>query len=1118
MSNFSFLQNKPEYKLFAAACMEAESVYFSAPSMCAIGCRKALELAVKWVYSADTEIEMPYRDNLQALIHEYSFRTALDETTWSKLPFIIKLGNLAVHTEKNIQKIQSLASLQGLFEFVQWIDYCYGDTYEEREFSEEKIPKEKVVLDVKKIREQESLLNEKEAEITGLRLQIEELSKKYTETKHVARPERIFEPKALLEAETRKAYIDLDLSITGWDANHIEKEYPVTGMADIPDQKGFVDYVLLGKDGAPLALIEVKRTCKSPKDGQTQARLYADCIEKMVGRRPMIFLSNGFETYFWDDQKGPMRRVSSVFTQDDLQKLMNRRNEAQDLSQVTISNAITDRYYQKEAIRAVCENLAKGIRRHLLVMATGTGKTRTAASLVDVLSRGKQVTNVLFLADRTALVKQARDSFRTCLPEMSLCNLCTNKDDYRARVVFSTYPTMLNAIDMMRKEDGTRLFSPAHFDLIIIDESHRSIFKKYRAIFDYFDAVLVGLTATPKMDVHCNTYEFFQLQQGVPTYAYDYETAVKVDHNLVPYYNYEVTLKFLEDGIVYDELEEYDKERYEDDFAEDDEMPDIISSERLNKFVFNKDTVVRVIQDLMTRGIKVAGGDRLGKTIIFAQNKRHADFIVDCFNELYPQYKGVFAQRVVCDDAYAQNIIDNFKVAENNPHIAVSVDMMDTGIDVPEVVNLVFFKKVRSKVKFWQMIGRGTRLCPNLACVDEIDGEHIGKRKFLIFDYCQNFEYFRQNKQGYESIVAQSLTEKVFSKKIHLIEALQQQENISANEQELLEELIEDCQGQIASLDKGLIAVQMKREFVERYQDRDKFTHLTEVSKGEILKHLAPLIESRDHDEAAKRFDNLMYGLMLARLQGKKVAQSRKNVHELAKLLQAKTSIPQVKAKAETITKMASLNAEQEGVLEFERIRKELRGLMQFLDLGGKQEQIVFTNLTDVVVEQKEGQALDPAYDFEDYKAKVNRYIHEHINDPIISRLKNNIPLSKSDAVELERIFTKELGNKEAYSENYGETPFGLLIRKVAKLDHQAAMDAFARFMDDEAMNQQQREFVKQLIQHIELNGYMEDESMLLQAPFDKPVSFMHLFDISQQKELVQTLKSIRENAIYREN
>ena len=641
MTNFDFLISKSEYALFALAAVEAEKVYASAPAMCAVGCRKALELAVKWVYAADSTMQMPYKDNLQSLLHEPSFRFAVDRATWGKLPFIVKLGNLAVHTERAVQLGDALLSLRGLFAFIQWVDYCYGKDYEDRRFDEAKIPTERVVVDTKKIKEQESLLGEKDAEIGALRKEIEAMSAQLTAARERHQQERSFTPEDIPEIETRKRYIDVDMKLAGWqftgpDAD-VQEEYPVEGMAGVLGKTGSVDYVLFGKDGLPLAVVEAKRTSKDPNTGRKQAVLYADCLERKFGRRPVMFTTNGFETYFWDDQSGPQREVSGIFSKDDLQKLMNRRTERLELMSIPIDDKITDRYYQKEAIRAVCERIEQGFRKHLLVMATGTGKTRTASSLTDVLSRGKYVTNILFLADRTALVKQARDDFKNYLPDMSLCNLCENKDDRGARIVFSTYPTMLNAIDTAKSKDGQRLFTPAHFDLIIIDESHRSIFKKYRAIFEYFDALLVGLTATPKTDVDRNTYDFFEMEHGVPTYAYDYETAVEQDHVLVRYYNYEVKTKFLEDGITYDDLSDEDKARYEEDFTEDGLMPDFIPPAKLNKFVFNETTVDTVLQDLMAHGVRTEGGDRLGKTIIFAQNKRHAEFILQRFNKLYPK-------------------------------------------------------------------------------------------------------------------------------------------------------------------------------------------------------------------------------------------------------------------------------------------------------------------------------------------------------------------------------------------------------------------------------------------------------------------------------------------------
>ena len=1119
MSNFGFLTFKKEYALFAPAAVEAEKVYASAPAMCAVGSRKALELAVKWVYSADSSIEMPYKDNLQSLIHEPSFRFALDGKTWGKLPYVIRLGNLAVHTERNVTSGDALMSLKILFEFIEWIDYCYGSDYVERHFDEKLIPREKVVVDTAKIKEQESLLGEKDAEIEKLRKQIEEMSAAYTASKEQHKEERTFESEDFSEFKTRKLFIDVDLKELGWrftgeDAD-VWEEYPVDGMAGVPDKKGYVDYVLFGKDGLPLALIEAKRTGKDPNIGRQQAVLYADCLERKFGRRPMMFNTNGFETFFWDDTAGTQRPVSGLFSKDDLQKLMNRRKRRQKLGEIAIDDKITERYYQKEAIRAVCDDAEQGFRKFLLVMATGTGKTRTACSLVDVLSRGGYVTNILFLADRTALVKQARDAFKEHLPHMSLCNLCSNKDDRNARIVFSTYPTMLNEIDVCRLGDGTRFFTPAHFDLIIIDESHRSIFKKYKAIFDYFDAMLVGLTATPKTDVDRNTYDFFDVQHGVPTYAYDYETAVYEDHVLVPYYNYEVKTKFLDKGITYEDLSEEDKQRYEDDFAEDDYIPDFIPSHELNRYVFNETTVDTVLQDLMERGIKVSGGDMIGKTIIFAQNKRHAEFILQRFNKLYPQYKGKFAQRVICEDAYAQTIIDSFKNPDKEPQIAVSVDMMDTGIDVPECVNLVFFKKVRSKTKFWQMIGRGTRLAPEMECLDQIDGIYTGKRRFLIFDYCGNFEFFRTKPNGFEAKEVKSLSESIFDKKVKLVAALQDSAFAGNSYKDWRKQMVLELHEQVMQLNRELTAVRLQRQYVEKYRNIASFDLLTEGDKGELTIHIEPLVFLNDPDEYAKRFDNFMYGLMLAFLEGRsELKYAQKQLRKIGEGLERKTSVAQVSAK---LPEIRQVNTDEywaaNDILLFEQTRRALRDLIKFLAGDGGRDPVV-TRLTDPVIDRQEGETLDPAYDFEDYRIKVNRYVEEHGDTMAIYKLTHNIPLTSGDYQELQRVLTQELGSAEDYHREFGDTPFGLLIRKIGKLDHEAVMAAFSAFIDDASLNQKQIAFVHKIINHVEQNGYMEDITQLQKPPFDKPVSFIKLFDAKRRMDIMHAIQAITDNAM----
>lgn len=1119
MPNFDFLNGRQEFSLFAASAVEAEKVFATSSAMCVIGCRKALELAVKWVYTVDNGIQAPYKDNLSALIHEYTFKKQLPPLLFGKIKGIVTFGNMAVHTGKIVPPAFAVQSLKSLFEFIQWVDYSYGSDYQVRTFDAQRIPKTHVSLDMQKILAQESLLGEKDAEIERLRQQLAELADKYTGAKERNRQSRTITMEDLSEFSTRKIYIDamllgMDWELEGPDSD-VSQEYEVEGMAGVPGQKGYADYVLWGRDGKPLAVVEAKKACKNPNTGRTQAKLYADCLELRFGQRPVMFTTNGFDTFFWDDKGGPQRKVSRIFSKTDLERIIERRTSRLPLESITISNAITDRYYQQAAIRSVCEEISRGVRKHLLVMATGTGKTRTAASLVDVLSRGHHITNVLFLADRTALVSQAKDDFKTYLPNMSLCNLCANKDDASARIVFSTYPTIMNAIDREKSKDGGMLFSPAHFDLIVIDESHRSIFKKYRAIFEYFDAILLGLTATPKTEVARNTYEFFELENGVPTYVYDYDTAVHQDHVLVPYYNYEVTTKFLSEGITYEELSDEDKERYEDDFTEDGVMPDSIPSQALNDFVFNQKTVDLVLQDLMERGIMVNGGERIGKTIIFAQNKRHAEFILERFNKLYPQYHGTWASRVVCDDSYAQTVIDNFKEAEKTPYIVVSVDMMDTGIDVPACVNLVFFKKVRSKTKFWQMIGRGTRLCPELTCTDLIEREeYTGKKRFLIFDYCGNFEYFRQVKHTTEGEVPISLSENIFRKCVRLVAAFQDASKFDGAYQPWRRELTELCQGRIAGLNTDLFHVRLALKHVEKFKKPEAFICLSELDQQELTEHIAPLVHFDEADAMALRFDNFIYGFILNVLdESPLVKRDMARLVTTARLLEKKSSIPQVAAKLPLLRQISAPELWKDiDICKLEDIRRELRALIRFLDEGSKRKDII-TILTDPILDSTAGIPLPEEDPFESYKMKVNRYIEEHKNSLAIYNLTHNISLTRKDYEELERVFTQELGSKEDYVKTFGDTPFGLLIRKIAKLDHEAVLAAFSEFINNQSLNSRQIAFVQKVITHIEQNGYIEDISVLTKAPFDKPAKLLD-FDEIRQRRLLAVIKSVRDNAL----
>lgn len=613
MSNFDFILKNGIFKTFAEASVEAEKSIAVANVSCTILCRRALELAVKWIYANDRELVLPYQNNLSSLVYDINFKSMINEKVFNGMTYIIKLGNFSVHSNKKVTRKEAVLCLKYLFDFMDWIAYYYDPNYIETKFDEGKLPAESSANLKKEEREElENKLAEKDEKIEKILKENEELREKLTKQRTSKKTAYNFKVSDISEFETRKQFIDLDLKIAGWDSTNIREEVEVKGMPNT-QEIGHVDYVLYGENGKPLAVVEAKRTSKDAKIGQQQAKLYADCLEKEYAQRPIIYYTNGKEIYMWDDISYPERKVSGFYTQDELQLLIKRRDSKENLEHIYIANNIANRPYQLEAVKKVCESFEQKHRRALVVMATGTGKTRTAISLVDVLTSKNWVQNVLFLADRTELVKQAEKNFKKLLPDMSCCNLLSSKDGNpeESRIIFSTYQTMINCIDKMKSKNGITLFTPGHFDLIIIDEAHRSIYKKYQAIFDYFDGLLVGLTATPRDDVDKNTYKFFQLENNVPTFVYEYDEAVKQKY-LVDYHTISTTTKFIERGIKYSELKEEYREEYENLF-EEGEVQEEISSNAINSWLFNRDTIKIILETVMQKGLKVEGGDKLRK-------------------------------------------------------------------------------------------------------------------------------------------------------------------------------------------------------------------------------------------------------------------------------------------------------------------------------------------------------------------------------------------------------------------------------------------------------------------------------------------------------------------------
>lgn len=1097
MTNFDYLKENPKFDAFSDVAIAAERVLSIDPTTCIINCRRAMEFAIKWMYSVDAALKMPYQDTLVSLMGTEEFRDIIDSNLMKRMDFIRKMGNNAAHSGKKITKDQAVLCLENLFIFLDFVSYCYAESYEERTFDKSLLTKEEADsapsqesipdLELKKLIEENEALK---AELTARR---EEQAETY-----------VPKPLDLSEYNTRKIYIDAMLIDAGWkEGSDWINEVELPGMPNKSDV-GYADYVLYDNAHKPLAVIEAKRTCVDVSKGRQQAKLYADIIEKQYGRRPCVFLTNGFDTRIIDGQY-PERKVACIYSKSDLERMFNLRRMRTSLAHVNVDKKIAGRYYQEAAVRAVCDSFDKKNRRKaLLVMATGSGKTRTVIELCHVLLDAGWVKNILFLADRTSLVTQAKRAFVNNYASLSVTNLCEEKDNYNAHCVFSTYQTMMNCIDSVKVEEQ-KLFTCGHFDLVICDEAHRSIYNKYKDIFTYFDAPLVGLTATPKDEIDKNTYEIFDLEQGVPTYGYELAQAVK-DGYLVDFLSVETRLKFIEQGIVYSELSEEDKAVYESTFEmEDGELPEAISSSALNSWIFNEDTIRQVLNTVMTDGLKIDYGQKLGKTIIFAKNHDHAEKILEIFNKDYPHLNG-FAQVIDNRINYAQSLIDEFSEPKKLPQIAISVDMMDTGIDVPEVLNLVFFKRVMSYSKFWQMIGRGTRLCPGL-----IDGED--KSKFYIFDFCGNFEFFRMSK-GKPSANMMALQSAIFNLQFEITFKLQDLEYQVDRLITYRNSLVEQMAGKVKELPRDNFAVRQHLKYVDLYSNEDNYKTLTYEDTLMVKEELAPLILPDDDEASAVRFDALMYGIELAYLVGKKYTRARSDLIKHVSGIASVANIPEIKVQADLIEKILHTDyIDNCGVNEFEEIRRRLRNLMKYIPTTGKLRYV--TNFSDEIlgVEWRESELEND--DLKNYKAKAEYYIREHQDKDVIKKLKTNVPLSHSDIAELEKVLWSELGTKEEYEAEYGSKPLGELVREIVGLDMNAAKEAFSEYLGNSSLDSRQIYFVNQIVEYIVHNGLMKDLSVLQESPFTDQGSVVEIFtDLNVWMGIRKVIESINENAI----
>lgn len=1130
MTNFRFL-NAVDWPTIRDDCARAESYLSTDPRSACFYARRAVEQLVDHLYDI-LDLAVPYQNDLSARINDATFRAKTSVGIGQKLNLIRKLGNTAVHEQKPTPPHAALTVLRELHHVMVWAAYHYSTnpqavplkavfdpklaakaaplTHEEVAQLAAKFAAQDEAHN-KALAEKDELAAAKDAEIAALREAIQK-----------AQAANQPDDRDYSEAQTRDTFIDLLLGEVGWALDdQRDREFEVTGMPN-PEGKGFVDYVLWGADGLPLAVVEAKRTSKSPQVGQQQAKLYADCLEAMTGRRPVIFYTNGYEHWIWDDAAGyPPRQVQGFYTRDELELMIQRRTTRQPLADAAIDSTIVERHYQHRAIRAIDQAFTDKGREALLVMATGSGKTRTVIALVKQLMQAGWIKRVLFLADRKALVTQAVNAFKTHLPDATTVNLVTEKTT-DGRVFVSTYPTMINLIN--DTEGGHRKFGPGYFDLLVIDEAHRSVYQKYGAIFDWFDSLLVGLTATPKDEVDHNTYRLFHLEDGVPTDAYSLKEAVD-DGFLVPAVGISVGTRFLRQGIRYADLTDEERDEWDAlDWGEDTDPPDEVGAEDLNRFLFNEDTVDKVLAELMTKGHRVADGDRLGKSIIFAKNTRHAEFIAERFNAQYPEYGGTFARVITHATEYAQSLIDDFSVPDKAPHVAISVDMLDTGIDVPEVLNLVFFKLVRSKTKFWQMIGRGTRLCKGLF------GPGRDKQNFYVFDFCGNLEYFSQDLPGSEGSLQKSLNQRLFETRLGLITALDA--NVprtdpdppegegSTSERGLRVDTAWSLHRVVVGMNLENFLVRPHRKLVEHYAHQSAWTTLTVEAAGDVAEQLAGLPSAHtDNDEDAKRFDLLILRRQLAQLDGDAVAveRLREQIQNIASGLLNQTVIPSIAAQQELLDDVASDQWWVDVTLPMlELVRLRLRGLLRFLDNVTKA--VVYTDfqdeLSDATIVELPG--ITPGTNWERFRAKAAVYLRAHQDHVALQRLRRNKPLTADDLVTLEQML---IDSGTAQPEDITQAKeqahgLGLFIRSLIGLDRQAAMEAFSSYLDGTRFNTDQIRFINLIITELINNGIVEP-ARLYESPYTDhaPTGPDTVFAEADVDAIVGILNAVKTNA-----
>lgn len=1134
MKNFDIIKDVRGLGSVYRHCATAEDFQVSNPMISAHSARLALETMVKIIYRLK-DWETSERTSLFGLTTDERFLAFVDsEEMMKRIHYIRKIGNNASHVGGDagyVSRRESFFSVLNLYYFVGSFALAW-------ELIPELPPFDKTILNQYDA-PRRPIVTPKPDKVEALTSEEARSAAEVVADSTTAQPETVdAQPivNDLSEAETRRLYIDLLLREAGWKISENEGEV-IPGQACIeimvgaslprsfsrsecrsdlaaappeaefmPNSSGFgyADYVLFDDNGLPLAVIEAKRTSVDPAKGRHQAELYAECLKSRYAcPMPVIYYTNGFQTNVIDGQGYPSRPLMGFHTKDELRRMIAQRKR-NSITDLTNDDRITNRPYQKRVIQSVADHYNEMYRRALLVMATGTGKTRVSISMVELLVRNGWVKNALFLADRIELVDQAKLNFQKLLPSQTVSSLRDSGCDKTARILFSTYQTMISHLD---REDKT--FSIGRFDLIIIDEAHRSVFGKYGAIFDYFDGLLLGLTATPRDEVDRSTYELFGMEQGIPTDSYEYQEAID-EGWLVPYVAVIDNSQILTEGIDPEKLSPDEREQLKEIFEYEKVIQSIegdysrkISAAEIFKYIFNRNTVDHVLTQLMENGYRVNDGTMIGKTIIFAYNHKHAMFIAERFAALYPDLGPDFCRVIDNYENYSSDLIVRFKDPERLPQIAVSVDMLDTGIDVPEILNLVFFKPVRSKIKFWQMIGRGTRLCSDLF------GPGKDKKDFLIFDYYRNFEYFSVNASGAAPTKSISVVSTIFNLRTDIKYILQDASYQSDLEIKSLHDKIGAILGkQIKDLNRSRLDVRRQLKLVESLSQPEAMVALSLGDTMAMKENISPLFKNTLADASALKFDALCLKRQLALVDETVGAGATETqITDIARCLkEKKASIPQVRAKMDTIKEVLTSqfwNSLSLGSLE--RVRRELRDLLQYID-GGKSDKTFIINIEDTFTRDKSGISVAPP---RTYRRRAEDYLREHLSDdPALQKIYRLEHLTEDDIVRLEEIFWRELGTREEYDATTQKNPYrenvAAFIRSIIGIEQEAAFEKYRELIHGGNLTRMQEEYLRNLIRYVCKNGDLSTK-LLQSSPFN---SFTSIFK-QRYNSLIEYIKLI---------